>query len=1136
LGGKVDGMLAVKSVATAKTAVQKRNWRLTACAVSALAVSGFGIIAPQTAMAEGSFQMGLNQPLLDQAAADTDRYIKVDIIAGGEVININACGQADTDLLQYTIYDSNLIQVNQSAAAAATVTCTHPMNTALTGGYEYVTPSAGTYYVTIDNQTTQYLNRYDVTVTPNAATNPDPTGASGIIGRVSAEQWYFNAGNYGETEATDADYYILTPGGFPNTNYVWQLDLNNFAGYVYDLKANNHGVDAPFSGFSTPRGGVYSVTQDFDIYINYPVVADPYPTMPANVTNFHFVDDAGQNNTISPGGTAGVQDSGNFIFDTDTTTATYSIYIDVNQDGIFGNAGDVQLNGDAVFGTNTIPFDGNDNNGNPLPVGVYEAQAQVRLGEFHFVANDAETSGGGAAATGSGDGLTVYQADSGGGTTPTLVYWDDITVLGAAAGGTSSVPAGALSGTPAGYHTWGDFGASSFGNNRFIDTYVYGDTTYASGEVGVVNDDNYMSALVDITDNTTPGQDLALEVTDSDSNTDNAVIETVIVTVTNDVTGETETVTLTETGADTGIFTATLPTTFGTSAGANDDGTMTTQATDTVTISYDDPNNALGNPETRTDTGNVIGGVDGTVTITPNSNPGDTLDISVNDADLVGAGVLDVTVVNDVTGESELITLTESPTAPGVFEGTVDTTFGTAAGTDNDGTFNSQSTDTITVTYNDALTATGTTAALTATDTVGGGALGVVTITPNSIPGDTLDITVTDADLAGTGTLVVNATNPATGETEAITLTESATTPGLFEGTVDTVFGAAAGTNDDGTFNTETGETIVVTYDDAFTDTGGTASPTATDTVGGGADGTGTITPTSQPGDTLDITVTDADLAGTGTLVVNATNPATGETEAITLTESATTPGLFEGTVDTVFGAAAGTNDDGTFNTENGETIVVTYDDALTTTGGTAAPTATDTVSGGVTGVATITPTSVPGDDLTLTVTDADLAGTGTLSVVVNNITTGEAETVTLTESATTPGLFEATLPTTFGAAAGTNDDGTLNTQNGDDVRITYADALTDTGATGTATDDGIVTGGATGVVTITPTSVPGDALAITVTDADLAGTGTLVVNTTNPTTGETETVTLTESATTPGLFEGTVATTFRRHNLCYLC
>ncbi|PIB32470.1 hypothetical protein BFP78_11605 [Gaetbulibacter sp. 5U11] len=76
----------------------------------------------------------------------------------------------------------------------------------------------------------------------------------------------------------------------------------------------------------------------------------------------------------------------------------------------------------------------------------------------------------------------------------------------------------------------------------------------------------------------------------------------------------------------------------------------------------------------------ACGGVTGTVDITDTSVPGDTLDVVVTDNDLntdpLVAETIVVTVVNDVTGESEDITLTETGPNTGEFAGTVDTTFG----------------------------------------------------------------------------------------------------------------------------------------------------------------------------------------------------------------------------------------------------------------------------------------------------------------------------------------------------------------------------------------------------------------------------------------------------------------------------
>ena len=85
--------------------------------------------------------------------------------------------------------------------------------------------------------------------------------------------------------------------------------------------------------------------------------------------------------------------------------------------------------------------------------------------------------------------------------------------------------------------------------------------------------------------------------------------------------------------------------------------------------------------------------MNGTVAITPTSIPGDTLTITVNDADLnadTGAvDTVDVQVENEDTGELETITLTETGVNTGVFTGTIDTQFGTATeGNLTNGLFN----------------------------------------------------------------------------------------------------------------------------------------------------------------------------------------------------------------------------------------------------------------------------------------------------------------------------------------------------------------------------------------------------------------------------------------------------------------
>jgi hypothetical protein len=77
----------------------------------------------------------------------------------------------------------------------------------------------------------------------------------------------------------------------------------------------------------------------------------------------------------------------------------------------------------------------------------------------------------------------------------------------------------------------------------------------------------------------------------------------------------------------------------------------------------------------------------------------DTLILTLTDADLAGTGTVNVTLTSASTGDTETVTLIEAG-APGIFQGT----FPTAPGAANpgNGTLEVASSDTLTVTYNDA--------------------------------------------------------------------------------------------------------------------------------------------------------------------------------------------------------------------------------------------------------------------------------------------------------------------------------------------------------------------------------------------------------------------------------------------------
>jgi uncharacterized repeat protein (TIGR01451 family) len=599
---RLDG----KSVACAFWAIRKAS-------VSVLAMAALSV--PYSALAEGSVQMGLNQELVEWGPTQTDRLIKIDILNSGEIINAAAGGGArqnspqPNDDIRFTLLDANGVTLathtTNGAGSVGKLSPTDPMTGLITNPWRFTTAAAGTYYLAVENTNAlnDEIHRLDVTVTSNATINPDPSGNTGIVGRVSSQHWQFRAGSFDQVDATDADYFILTPGGVPNTNYVWKLDLNNFAGFGFSLRANSRGVIPPNSGFSVPfpagsgNSGPDWVEEEFDIYLHRPVVAQPEPIAPPNVQNFTFVDDEGVDNSISPDTSATVQDTGVFSFETDVQSATYEIAIDLNGNGLFGDSGDVRLLGNAVQGTNNVPWDGRDNNGNFTAYGNFNARVSVRLGEFHFVAEDAETSGGNA------DGLTVFRNGVGGGDTPTNVFWDDVSLLGAGAGGTNNLPDGGLSGTAAGFHTWGDFTEGPIGDKQFIDTWVYGLSSIGTTGVVVADNDDVATvvATVDITPLSTPGDDLTLTINDPDREGDGTLTATVV----NQDNGETETVTLTETGPNTGVFTANLPTNAG-GAGTNNDGVLNTRPGDDVELVYEDSTTPTGT-QILTDQDDVLG-------------------------------------------------------------------------------------------------------------------------------------------------------------------------------------------------------------------------------------------------------------------------------------------------------------------------------------------------------------------------------------------------------------------------------------------------------------------------------------------------------------------------------------------------
>jgi outer membrane protein OmpA-like peptidoglycan-associated protein len=441
--------------------------------------------------AEGIYQFGsaLNQPLRSTST------VFIHVPNAGDLIRVHLCRRGNSgstviaNISDTTIvsdqYVANTTLANLSSVGA-NIDCADPMTNplprtpAIGDIMEFAVPSAGVYAIEFSNNSNVSYDRWDFSVVPSGTPNA-AVDATADSGSVFSYQWIFDTDSFGLAAGATGRMFILVPGGFPSTNYVWALDLQEFSGNVYEIVANDLGLDAPVSGISAPTSG-NNVTNKYPVYLTYPTAANPSPAptqFPALTDTLVFVDDAGNDAVISPDGDA-VEETGNFEFTPDVD-GTYAITIDINRDGEFGANDRLLLGRMSANVKSVVNWDGTDAAGATVPNASYPVKLDLRVGEYHFIAEDAETSGGGTNDDGTGDddGLTILQATDATTVVGTQVYWDDETLLS----GSSNLPAGVLSSTAttgAHRHTWGNFTSGGIGNQTFIDTYVFGNSTTES--------------------------------------------------------------------------------------------------------------------------------------------------------------------------------------------------------------------------------------------------------------------------------------------------------------------------------------------------------------------------------------------------------------------------------------------------------------------------------------------------------------------------------------------------------------------------------------------------------------------------------------------------------------------------------
>jgi LPXTG-site transpeptidase (sortase) family protein len=323
-----------------------------------------------------------------------------------------------------------------------------------------------------------YVSAWDVTVRTS--------GSVVMPGRVYANYLSLNMG--GNNISLSSLIYVQTSDG-----YRYRVDLNSMDpfGFIFfsspkglvdsatgdplyhsvDLVGANPGslpagVTIDVSGTATHK--IFFRTPD---YANLPASAPisggttwlDVPTFtPPPPTNFAFT---GAEGTPGQGGTNPL--GGFFTFDT-TLDGSFAIWLDINQDGIYGNANDRQLFGYASIGSNQIFWDGMDGTGTVVPASsqAYNARITLNAGEIHFPFIDVENNPTGF--------VIIREVPNTNPPDPSLLYWDDRTVT-QEGGNVPPVPLFSLAGTASssGAHAF----ASNYGDREAIENWTYLPTT-----------------------------------------------------------------------------------------------------------------------------------------------------------------------------------------------------------------------------------------------------------------------------------------------------------------------------------------------------------------------------------------------------------------------------------------------------------------------------------------------------------------------------------------------------------------------------------------------------------------------------------------------------------------------------------
>lgn len=458
----------------------------SACATAAwrwLLVGLWGVASTSTAFAEGSAEFDIGDGggnVAHDQALDNEAVFYADILDGN---NERICWTGTGNL-----------QVNRpdGTTVVGTITGTGahnpPVNVRCVNSVSGVN---GAYRLILSAE--QVVGtEWDVRVCTRAVTSSAclSTASNEQKGRLWSRRWDFarsstTGSSYTDANSINGSVYAIVPGGGVGRDAVIEMQMDGVSGFWYELAANSIGPETMAGvrvGRSAPKAG-NQITPEFPLYLSPPAIAG-YNWIVPTITDVELAPACGQ--SIVTGTAAGT------ITFTSNVVGQHVVICDVDEDGVydFANPDDFSSFGDAVVGSNTIMWNGTVNGGATAAPGTYNCIVRLNVGEFHYIADDIETSY---------EGIRMYRVNSNRTTRVARpMFWDDSAVqtadmmpngqvspaspppngLTPSAYGTAAAPFYFTGGgAPVGNaRAWGNFANGGKGNDAYLDTFASADT------------------------------------------------------------------------------------------------------------------------------------------------------------------------------------------------------------------------------------------------------------------------------------------------------------------------------------------------------------------------------------------------------------------------------------------------------------------------------------------------------------------------------------------------------------------------------------------------------------------------------------------------------------------------------------